>query len=88
MKYQDRSDDGTPDARLQLRAALALTGYSIWELWVSYFALAGAVDEQCLEAWLRGAIELPRLQVDLVSLAADELLELSGYDLRVSSLSY
>ncbi|MHA7145348.1 hypothetical protein ACX80U_11580 [Arthrobacter sp. TmT3-37] len=88
MKHQDQSDDDTPDARLQLRTALALTGYSISDSWVSYFALAGAVDEQDLEAWLLGAIELPRLQVDLMSLAADELLELSGYDLRVSSESY
>jgi hypothetical protein len=88
MKHQDRSDDGTLDARLQLRMALALTGYSISELWVSYFALAGAVDEQDLEAWLLGIMELPRLQVELVVLAADELLDLSGYDLRVSSEPY
>jgi hypothetical protein len=85
---QSRPDGGAPDTsdlRLRLRLVLALTDYSIPELWVSYFALAGAVDEQNLEDWLLGVAELPPLQVDLVSLAADELLELSGYDLRVSS---
>jgi hypothetical protein len=84
MTQHDRSDDTSYDPRLQLRVALALAGITLSELWLSYFALTGGVRIQDLEDWLLGVRQLPPLQVDLVALAADELLKESGYDLRVS----
>jgi hypothetical protein len=80
----DESQDESVGARFQLRVALALTNYNLSDLWVAYFGITGDLNEQDITAWLTGTKDLPRSQVALLGLAADELLEQSGYDLRVS----
>jgi hypothetical protein len=84
VEDKDQPDDESSDARLQLRLALALTGYDVSDLWVAYFGITGALNEQDITAWLTGTVDLPRRQVNLLGLAADELLQQSGYDLRIS----
>lgn len=88
VEDKDQPADESSDARLQLRVALALTGYDVSDLWVAYFGITGALTEQDITAWLLGREDLPRSQVALVSLAADELLQQSGFDLRVSSQTH
>ncbi|RJT74407.1 hypothetical protein D6T63_18630 [Arthrobacter cheniae] len=83
-KSENESQDESVGVRLQLRVALALTDYNLSDLWVAYFGITGALNEQDITAWLTGRKDLPRSQVALLGLAADELLEQSGYDLRVT----
>ncbi|WP_410653115.1 PP2C family protein-serine/threonine phosphatase [Amycolatopsis sp. cmx-4-54] len=57
----------------------ARTGLTVEQLWLRYFALGGDVSEVDLEAYLRGAFPLPRIQRDMVAHAVNERLdELSG----------
>ncbi|MUK03213.1 GAF domain-containing protein [Vibrio cholerae] len=71
----------------QFREVLLETGLSLEGVWVSYYALGGAVSRFELEAYLGGLLELDDLECDLLADATNELLSDSGATARVSPCS-
>ncbi|WET77730.1 SpoIIE family protein phosphatase [Amycolatopsis sp. QT-25] len=67
------------EQRRIIAACFARTGLTVEQLWLRYFALGGDVTEVELDAFLQGALSLPRIQRDMVTHAINERLdELSG----------
>jgi hypothetical protein len=57
------------------RAAVPKTCWATRSNWLNYFSIGGAVGEYEVEAYLQGLLSLPRLQRDLLAMAANELID-------------
>jgi hypothetical protein len=68
-------DPTEPEQRRQLRAALQGVDITVGELWLNYFSIGGAVGEYEVEAYLQGLLSLPKMQRDLLAMAANELID-------------
>ncbi|KQR64104.1 hypothetical protein ASF98_11370 [Arthrobacter sp. Leaf337] len=68
-------DPTEPEQRSQLRAALQAVDITVGELWLNYFSIGGAAGEYEVEAYLQGLLSLPRVQRDLLAMAANELID-------------
>ena len=58
----------------RLREAISMTGLTVEEVWVGYYALGGLVSRFEIEAYIGGLLELPTDECDLVTDATNELL--------------
>ncbi|RJT81060.1 hypothetical protein D6T63_07745 [Arthrobacter cheniae] len=56
-------------------AALHASPFTMQEVWLRYFSLAGDVDEYEVDAYLSGIIVLPPLECDLIAHAVNELID-------------
>jgi hypothetical protein len=66
----------TPAAQLTaLRAARAMAGLTVEELWTRYFSLGGDADLLAVEAHLGDLLPLPAVDGDLLALAVNERLD-------------
>ncbi|MDR6508405.1 hypothetical protein [Arthrobacter oryzae] len=68
-------DPTEPKQRRQLRAELQAVDITVGKLWLNYFSIGGAVGEYEVEAYLQGLLSLPRMQRDLLAMAANELID-------------
>jgi hypothetical protein len=68
-------DPYEPMQRRQLRAALKASDITPGELWLNYFSIGGSVGEYEVEAYLQGLLSLPKVQRDLLAMAANELID-------------
>jgi hypothetical protein len=69
------------EQRHQLVRCFARAELTMEQLWMRYFALGGALDLFELDAYLNGAMPLPRMQRDMLAHAVNERLnELFGRD--------
>lgn len=58
----------------RLRATLDAAGIYQGRLWLYYFGLGGNVSDLEVDAYLHHSLTLPRLERDLLALAANEIL--------------
>ncbi|WP_442543332.1 hypothetical protein ACSBOX_16035 [Arthrobacter sp. KN11-1C] len=70
-------DPHEPQQQRMLAAALKSARINVGDLWLKYFSLGGEVGEYEVEAYLQGLLSLPVLQRDLLSMAANELIDTS-----------
>lgn len=69
----DDAAAGSEQAR-GLRRALGESGIGVGTLWLQHFRLGGEIGEVEIDAYLHLALELPRLERDLLAHAANELI--------------
>lgn len=61
------------EQRRGLQEALQAADISTGELWMRYFSIGGSVGEYEVDAYLQELMSLPRLERDLLAMAANEL---------------
>jgi serine phosphatase RsbU (regulator of sigma subunit) len=61
--------------RTALESAVRYAGLSLEQLWTRYFALGGDLDLIEVDAFLAGAMQVPRLQRDMLAHAVNERLD-------------
>lgn len=69
----DDDSVGYEQAR-RLRATLDESGIDRGRLWLYYFSLGGNISDFEVDAYLHHSLSLPRIERDLLALAANELL--------------
>lgn len=62
-----------PEQRQGLRETLAAADITTGELWLRYFSIGGSAGEYEVDAYLQALLSLPRLERDLLAMAANEL---------------
>jgi hypothetical protein len=67
-------EDYEPEQRQGLQKTLTAADISTGELWMCYFSIGGSVGEYEVDAYLQGLLSLPRLERDLLAMAANELV--------------
>ncbi|MEC5201211.1 hypothetical protein RCH21_003469 [Arthrobacter sp. PL16] len=63
------------DQRQGTAAAIRASPFTLQEVWLRYFSLAGDVDEYEVDAYLSGMIVLPPAERDLIAHAVNELID-------------
>ena len=64
-----------PEQRQGLSEVLARADITTGELWLRYFSIGGSAGEYEVDAYLQGGLSLPRLERDLLAMAANELCD-------------
>ncbi|GAA2173037.1 hypothetical protein GCM10009784_05830 [Arthrobacter parietis] len=62
-----------PEQRQGLSEVLARADITTGELWLRYFSIGGSAGEYEVDAYLQSLISLPKLERDLLAMAANEL---------------
>jgi hypothetical protein len=75
------------ELRSDVSAMMRLMHATPEELWLTYFADSGDASEHEVEEWLYGVRELPPPQVDLLSVAVNDLAEEHGLQTRVGDIA-
>ncbi|MCU1518583.1 MAG: hypothetical protein JWQ75_3304 [Pseudarthrobacter sp.] len=61
------------DPRKLAAAQIQSANLSLPEVWAHYFGIGGNADEEALDAYLNGMMDLAPLQVDLLNIAIREI---------------
>jgi hypothetical protein len=75
------------ELRSDVSAMMRLMHATPEELWLMYFADSGDASEHEVEEWLSEVRELPPPQVDLLSVAVNDLAEEHGLQTRVGDIA-
>jgi hypothetical protein len=62
-----------PEQRQGLREVVTEADVTTGDLWLHYFSIGGSAGEYEVDAYLEGGLSLPRLERDLLAMAANEL---------------